>query len=265
MGAAVATCGEAQCASARFVLFDPVGTSRHFSLLHEIVSTGNSKLPLRHIPDQHYFTIDTSMSSDRFACTPLGMDQHRTRWPTPGLLECTVGLGVKPFCQPIQAHERFAIANGLFLSTPKKVKQASPAWPAIAKSHAGGGGGARKMTSVLRPGRARVRAAPKLARPGQRAECVDQADRAATRASVVRRRCVASMPGASTTSCGLQKNSALLERVAIAEPALAEQYEAVGTKQRLIGAPHFKELVDKSPHQSVPLLVSPASSIHDLP
>ena len=34
---------------------------------------------------------------------------------------------------------------------------------------------------------------------------------------------------------GLQKNSALLERVAIAEHALAEQYEAVGTKQRLIG------------------------------
>jgi hypothetical protein len=34
---------------------------------------------------------------------------------------------------------------------------------------------------------------------------------------------------------GLQKNSALLERVAIAEHALAEQYEAAGTKQRLIG------------------------------
>ncbi len=34
---------------------------------------------------------------------------------------------------------------------------------------------------------------------------------------------------------GLQKNFALLERVAIAEHALAEQYEAVGTKQRLIG------------------------------
>ena len=34
---------------------------------------------------------------------------------------------------------------------------------------------------------------------------------------------------------GLQKNSALLERVAIAEHALAEQYQSVGTKQRLIG------------------------------
>ena len=34
---------------------------------------------------------------------------------------------------------------------------------------------------------------------------------------------------------GLPKNSALLERVAIAEHALADQYEALGTKQRLIG------------------------------
>lgn len=34
---------------------------------------------------------------------------------------------------------------------------------------------------------------------------------------------------------GLQKNSALLERVAIAEHAMAEQYAAAGTKQRLIG------------------------------
>jgi Transposase DDE domain group 1 len=34
---------------------------------------------------------------------------------------------------------------------------------------------------------------------------------------------------------GLQKNSALLERVAIAEHALAEQYQAAGTKQRMIG------------------------------
>lgn len=34
---------------------------------------------------------------------------------------------------------------------------------------------------------------------------------------------------------GLQKNSALLDRVAMAEHALAEQYEVAGTKQRLIG------------------------------
>jgi Transposase DDE domain group 1 len=38
---------------------------------------------------------------------------------------------------------------------------------------------------------------------------------------------------------GLQKNSALLERVAIAEHALADQYEAAGTKQRLVGEFHY--------------------------